>query len=490
MLSHSLWRTILGVAVALSILFYFLFMSTYQLTPQHISEKASDLEPASAPDPLPEFYPWTSVSSFPPLDHDTVKNATIEELCQYFPKDKLLEVQPVLKTGHGVISRARHSLNSTSACLDNVLIFSDLAEEIDGHAVTNVIADIPDKLIQSDDQLQPYRQLMALQSSGDLNDETMSSVEGWKTDKFKFLPSISRAWRMAPEKRWYVFYEGDTHVVWDTVFRMLANFDADVPHYFGSPSPGREGTWFANGGPGYIISRAAMRLLVAEDWDKKTGEWQGSKLAEKYWVDSLRDCCGDSLVGWALHEAGVDLKGIWPESNPHPLKGIPFHDRYWCQPVLSLHKSSEEDLDLLWRWQWERHTAFRPIIYRDIAQEYLDFTVKRRNDWDNGDWDAYRPAEDDPWKPDESIESCNTACLKAEGCFQWTYHLRKCWFVRSFREGRAKEPHLEEGNNPEDWTKEDQRYMSGWDTEKIRKWMEKRPCKEVQWVRPSTERIF
>lgn len=92
----------------------------------------------------------------------------------------------------------------------------------------------------------------------------MTGVEGWKTDKSKFLPSISRAWRMAPENRWFVFYEGDTHVVWDTAFRMMANFDADVPHYFGSPSPSRNGTWFANGGPGYIISRGAIGIRQLE----------------------------------------------------------------------------------------------------------------------------------------------------------------------------------------------------------------------------------
>lgn len=153
-------------------------------------------------------------------------------------------------------------------------------------------------------------------SRNDLTDRQITGKQGWELDKFKFLLSISRAWRMRPERRWYVFYEGDTFVVWDNVFRMLSNFDPDVPQYFGSPSPGREDngerTWFANGGPGYIISRAAMRSLVENDYDKSTGEYLGSKLTEQHWGDVLTDCCGDSVLGWSLWQAGVPLKGIWP----------------------------------------------------------------------------------------------------------------------------------------------------------------------------------
>lgn len=490
MLATPQWRTTLGFSVVFSFAIYFLLTSPSKL-PLKLGRLTSPrLRAELEHDPIPEFYTWTTVSAFPILDRATVGNTTNQDLCRYFPKDKLADIQPVLKIGHGVVGRARNSLNSTSACLDNILIFSDLQEEIDGHAVIDVIADIPMKLLEADNQTLPYRELVELQRIGKLSDRTLSGSEGWKTDKFKFLPSISRAWQMSPEKRWYVFYEGDTHIVWDTVFRLLANFDADVPLYFGSPSPGREGAWFGNGGPGYIISRGAMRKLVEYDWEKNTGEWLGSKLAEKYWADVLRDCCGDSLVGWALHEQGVSLSGLWPSFNPHPLAGIPFRSLYWCQPLLSLHKSSPQDLEQLWRWQWENHMPFRPITYSDIARKYFDFTVERRDDWDNGEWDAYEPAGDDPWQPNESANNCHNACVNAEDCFQWTYHLRRCWFVRSFRLGRAKEPHLEEDIDPKGWAMEDQRYMAGWDTAKIKKFMDDEPCREVQWIRPSTSRIF
>lgn len=161
---------------------------------------------------------------------------------------------------------------------------------------------------------------------------------------------------MSPEKQWYVFFEGDTYIVWDNVFRLLENFDADQPHYFGSPSPGRDGIWFANGGPGFILSRAAVRKLVRDDYTKD-GSYLGSRVSVKQWNETLVNCCGDSILGWALWEESLKLDGLWPMFNPHPPHGVPFSDLYWCQPVLTMHKPHEEDMHDLWRWEWQHRNA-------------------------------------------------------------------------------------------------------------------------------------
>ncbi|KAK4505060.1 hypothetical protein PRZ48_003023 [Zasmidium cellare] len=451
-----------------------------------VEEPVSETQPD--PQPQSDFYTWRTSTAYDLINNST--SLSQEEQCQHFPKHKLSKIQPVLKTGHQVLDRVRSSLQSTSACLDNLLIFSDFDEEFEGHTVIDVIADIPDHVLRSDNQTDSYFALREAASNRE-DAETMKAIEGWRLDKFKFLASISHAWKAAPEKRWYVFYEGDTYVVWDTVFRLLENFDADGEHYFGSPSPGRDGTWFANGGPGYIVSRGAMRKLVKGDWNHNTGEWLGSKLSEKYWADVLTDCCGDSILGWVLHDHGIDLKGLWPMFNPHPLHGVPFADLYWCQPVLSMHKSwYEEEIDL-WKWEWTQRQAHRPLLWRDIAISYFDLAnMTRKNDWDNAGWDAYPPAEDDPNEPHSSVEACSLACQEADGCFQWTYHLQRCSFVRSFRLGRAREPHVEEEKKDQEWTPEDKRYFAGWKTEHIQRWISERPCNEVQWVKPSIERIF
>lgn len=124
-------------------------------------------------------------------------------------------------------------------------------------------------------------------------------------------------------------------------------------------------------------------------------------------------------------------------------------------------------------------------MYRDLAISLMNLTsMAIRKDWDNADWDAFPPPlEGDPHA---SSHNCELACQANDECFQWNYHLRNCWFVRSFRLGNAKEPSREEGR----WSLEDQRFIAGWDSRKIQRWVDERPCDVVEWVRPSTERIF
>lgn len=303
----------------------------------------------------PEFYQWKTRSAFEPVKFGDWETASTRDLCASFPSFLLLsEVQPVLKTGHGVLEqRVRPQLNTSLACLDNLLTFSDVTEQFENLHMIDVLEDIPQELIDSDDQLEPYRRLQACVARGESDcGSVLERKEAWNMDKFKFLPMATRAWMMRPEKRWYVFFEADTMLWWDNIFRLVSNFNADVPLYFGSPSPGREGTWFAYGGGGFILSREAMRRLISQDWDSNTGEYLSSKLTELHWDTLLHDCCGDSVLGWALHEAGVNLDGLWPMYSPHPPHGVPFSDLYWCQPMLGMHKPSEVDVQGLFRWEY------------------------------------------------------------------------------------------------------------------------------------------
>lgn len=297
--------------------------------------------------PEPDYYDWHTRSAFNPVRVQDAANRSAKELCASFPSHLLESIQLVMKTGHGVLAaRVRPQLRSISACLTNPLIFSDLDEEFEGHDVIDVIADIPEYLREDCDQLQAYQNDTFINSNG-------SRQAGWVLDKWKFLPAVSRAWKMRPERRWYVFYEADTYVVWDSLFRLLAQYNPDIPHYFGSPSPGAHKSWMANGGPGFVLSREAMRRLVKDDWDPRTGEYLGTKLTERSWDQILHDCCGDSVLGWALWNVNVSLSGLWPMFNPHPPHGVPFSDAYWCQPIVTMHKPNIDAIAGLFRWQFE-----------------------------------------------------------------------------------------------------------------------------------------
>ena len=161
---------------------------------------------------------------------------------------------------------------------------------------------------------------------------------------------------MRPDREWYVFYEDDTYILWDNVFRLLDHYDPDLPFYFGSPSAGcrplGQLTWFGYGGAGYILSREAMRRLVKHDWDA-SGLYLGPKLQEAHWDRTLDVCCGDSLLGCVLAKEQVTLGGLYPMLTPHQPDQVPFSEQHWCQPALSMHKPSADDMRQLWRWEWE-----------------------------------------------------------------------------------------------------------------------------------------
>ncbi|PPJ59364.1 hypothetical protein CBER1_05801 [Cercospora berteroae] len=486
-MQRTIWQALLATTILGCLALFFLSSSPYSQS-RLLQQQQTSVDQVYEDDN--ESFQWKSKSAFRHVTKGTAKNARVEELCKSFPKEKLEYIQPVLKSGHGAMHRVREQLNSSAACLDNLLIFSDMDEEVAGRAVIDTIADIPQKLIDSDDQTLPYRRLKQYVINGTLDEADESKLPGWETDKFKFLPDVSRAWRISPDKKWYVFFEGDTYIVWDTLFRLLEHFNPDIPHYFGSPSPGRDGMWFANGGPGLILSRGAMQKLVQYDYTWRNMKYRGSKLAEKHWHETLVNCCGDSILGWALWEEAVKLEGLWPMFNPHPPHGVPFSELYWCQPVLSMHKPKDDIAERLWRWEWRERSMERPLLYRDLATSFYESfqSPSIRKDWDNADWDGFEPPKYQA--AHTSVERCQEACTKHNLCMQWTYHLKRCWFVRSFRLGQAKEPRVEDDRKDEKWLEEDKTYVAGWDTVKIKKWIEERPCTEVQWVKPSTERIF
>lgn len=342
----------------------------------HSKQQPPPRDPIENPRPLlddgpdrPKYHQWDTVSEFRPVSQDVSDATPIEELCRTFPRhltDHM--IQPVLKMGHNEKrDRVEAQLESVSACIDDLLVVSDAEETLYGHEVIDVIAELPAAYHFENDHFVNYTKIHNQYQKNDRepttnpNEEAPPTLDGWLLDKYKFLPMIERAWLLRPNKRWYFFYETDTYVVWDNVFRFLGNLDHDQPLYMGSPSPGRLATpgkpesltYFANGGPGFVLSRAAVKQLLARQ-SGRDGDFLEASLSRR-WMDLLRvDPCGDSVLGWALHNVGIHLSGYFPLFNPHPLHGVPFDEGHWCQPVLTMHKTKIEDMRPLWRWEHSR----------------------------------------------------------------------------------------------------------------------------------------
>ncbi|KAL7899597.1 glycosyltransferase family 31 protein [Trichoderma sp. SZMC 28014] len=490
LLNKRLIRIAIGVAAFLFVACGLLWRHQYdeEPVPKLLSE-----EPTPHIDETSGYYPFETVSDYDPVSLDP-SNKTTAELCATFPKHFLNLIQPVLKIGHSE-DRAKldAQLDSVSACFrpDELLIFSDLDERIRNHTAIDILANLPPKYY--DEEYNPdisgYLLQRKLKKNGklDKDKEATKKIDGWKIDKFKFLPQIERAWLLKPNRPFYFFYETDTYVVWDNVYRFLSTFDPDTPVYMGSPSPGRHDddrdikTFFANGGPGYALSRAAVKALIHRDVAPH-GQYNGPSITEQ-WLPLLQgECCGDSVVGWSLWNSGVALQGYWPMFNPHGLHGIPFSDLYWCQPIMTLHKTTPKDMVDVWKWEFGQRKHKRPLLYSDYWRFQRPGTSDTLENWDNGDWGAWKVG---PGEGVDSFEKCEEACTKDKTCVQWHWRGRdqsECVLSRDFRHGASREPEERDGK----WVD----FRSGWLKERIAKWRAERQCEVVEWVGPSITRIF
>ena len=355
-----------AIGILLTSLFFLTHVAHWELPiTSATGSKTWSLLPASeaAPGDKSPVYPFETTSAFYPVTHHDAATKSIQELCASFPNHLLQRIQPVLKMGHGEKrEQILAQLNTVSACFDaqELLLFSDMDETILGRHAIDVLANLPEAYRIDNPDFEPYDTLQQMLDSPGAYDRSKDPTigkNGWKLDKYKFLAEVERAWLMKPGRDWYVFYETDTYIVWDNMFRFLSTLDPAAPFYIGSPSPGREETWFANGGPGFVLSRGAMDKLLSRDRPLLEGPRSGSQFVAAppltlRGMDLVKgDCCGDSVLGWMLWEAKVPLSGFFPLFNTYPVHGIPYTERSWCQPVITMHKSTPEDMLALWRWE-------------------------------------------------------------------------------------------------------------------------------------------
>lgn len=456
----------------------------------------------------PDYFSTTSSFSPAVVDHPSSKS--IDELCVTFPKHLLKTIQPVLKMGHSENgAKVEAQFQSVSACFEkeDLLIFSDLGETINGRYVIDILADLPASYYIDNPDWTNYVWLKEMKANGTLDSDAaaMKRINGWILDKYKFLPMVERAWKTKPGKAFYIFFETDTlvqtcpsiiftdfnsYIFWDNMFRFLQTFDPDEAIYMGSPSPGREQeredrdnikTFFANGGPGFVLSRGAIKALLHRRVDANE-QYIELPLTEK-WLPNLRgECCGDSAIGWALWNISIPLQGYWPMFNPHPLHGIPFSDLYWCQPPLTLHKTKPEDMKNLWKWEFGQRELGRPLLYADLWRFHHPGQPSYIDNWDNGSWDGWDAPED---AGIDSPEACESFCLDFKNCVQWSWrnNEKKCIAMRSIRYGEK----LVKGNGSQF---EAVGIKAGWIVDRVEQFRKDKRCEVAQWVGPSVQRIF
>lgn len=274
------------------------------------------------------------------------------------------ETLVILRTGSTEIKdRFPVHAKTTLRCYPHCLVFSDLEEEFAGEHIIDALESVSPEIKAKHDDFALYRRLkqhgraafdpseLSGSDSKVANPTGEQSNPGWKLDKWKFLPMMNRTIYEYPHMKWYVFVEADTYILWSMLLRYLATLDPSKPYYGGDElSVGDDK--FAHGGTGFIVSRPALRAVVAFYATHKTE------------VEALVDGhgAGDCVLGKVFLDAGVPMTDMFPiMQGNHPglvPYGIP-NDysvpeepwMVWCSPTVSYHHMSVSDVGRLWQFE-------------------------------------------------------------------------------------------------------------------------------------------
>ncbi|KAG6001578.1 hypothetical protein E4U54_001043 [Claviceps lovelessii] len=398
--------------------------------------------------------------------------------CASFPNTS--RVLTIMKTGASeAYSRLPTQLMTTLKCLPDFFFFSDMKQKIAGYTVLDSLDTVLDNIKQSNADFELYlRQQKCQVDQGECNKHFDTAKQGWNLDKYKNIHMAEKAYKMRPDFDWYLFVDADTYVVYATMMEWLNHLDPKKPHYIGSVAYLGQ-LPFGHGGSGYLVSQAAMHAM-----------FHGKENVANKWDDATQHtCCGDAMFSQALKdETGIEVVNAWPVINGEKPHTIPYADDEWCQPITTMHHVSAEEVSELYAFEKERNFT-QPLRIKDLFHKFVGSTLtESRSDWDNlsdnvyllntsmadyGDNELGRAKKDGlsdleavAWR---SFDDCKKACLSLDNCFQFRYQNYICAISHRILHGRPSRPEKDDSK----------RYMSGWNLEKISKWVkEKGECDE------------
>jgi hypothetical protein len=384
--------------------------------------------------------------------------------CSPFTSGVMDDITIVLKLGAGEVAKKLPAyLNRLGRCKQDLLIFSDRKEQRNGFDIHDALANLRPEYRYHNPDFDIYDRIQASTGPAD------KTEDGWRLDKYKFLPMMELTAHMRPDSRWFVFVELDTYVNWDNLYRFLLNFNPKQPHYFGSPIWPSDRPIFAHGGTGYVLSRGALSKLVARG--RMFAENQNFPGTHLFGKDVSKQCCGDEILGQVLKECGVSLRGYWPMFNGEKPTTVRFDHEQWCEVVLTMHHLFDDDFIAMQRWEDERPHPARPLTFEELFGFIEHLLTSQTDDWSNMSEDVTL-ANGDPAAI--SFDTCFAACLKDPKCMQYEHFGATCRLSHSIRLGHE---HLPEGATK--WT-------SGWVKNRIDAFKAARsPCHGAHFVHPN-----
>lgn len=392
--------------------------------------------------------------------------------CQKLPGGE--DVVVVMRTGATEIrDKLPVHLKTTLQCYNDYVLMSDYAEEFEGEKVHDLLAGVDDRVKDTHPDFELYRRLRengrdtldGSELSGAVSQDSGAigkiDNQGWRLDKWKFLPMALRTMELRPEKKWYVFVEPDTYLVWSNLLDWLKKLDPEEPAYYGSEVQIGEDV-FAHGGSAFVVSNPGLKR-VADMYQQEPDPWHD--LTSIHWA-------GDCILGKALLETGTPLTWSWPMfqgGNPQTMdykedKGDA--RRLWCAPAISYHHLSPSEIQDMFNFeqQWLRQTVngrqrtSKPVSHRqrerlrlhhqDVFRHYvLPNVTQQRMDWNNASPDLRAGTQN------ATLDDCRIMCERDATCVQYSKTDMGCYFSNEAKMGQSAEG-----------------VQSGWLEERVQAW--------------------
>lgn len=265
----------------------------------------------------------------------------------------------VMKTGSTELeAKLPIHFETSFQCYPNYIIFSDYAENFQGHVIIDALTDVSPEIQQDNPDFALWRRLKK-HGRAALDRDELSGPEavlasptgrranaGWKLDKWKFLPMANQTLHLYPDMKWYLFVETDTHVFWSTALAYLHSLDHKERWYIGAQMQ-IGSVYFAHGGSAFAMSRAGLEALV-ETFVRFPGAWED--YTQKHWA-------GDCVLGRAVSES-TNLTWAWPifdgdKPGVTDYTRFDYDKREYCYPTISGHHVSPAEIEDL--WYFEQH---------------------------------------------------------------------------------------------------------------------------------------
>ncbi|CAI6097048.1 unnamed protein product [Clonostachys chloroleuca] len=424
----------------------------------HISDTSpasDDLRHAISPSPSSAPAPQ-QISGMPPVP----TRVPTKGPCEGFPDTS--KILLIMKTGASeLFARIPTQLLMNLRCVSDFLIFGDMEQTVAGYHVQDSLDEVREEARANNPDFDLYfrqKNCASDQETCNRNTNDNTAAQAWNPDKYKNIHIAEKTWRQRPNYDWYLYVDADTYVAWPTVVEWLQRVNPKEQWYIGSVAFLGDFP-FAHGGSGYLLSQATMKSF----FDGKTD------VSKEWDLDARIACCV--------------VNGEKPSM-------MSYGKAQWCQPIVTMHHVSSEEVTGLHEFEIERDFT-SPLRFRDLYHRFIEQLLEdKREGWDNLSEDVFylyeKAREYSDWQLQRTkkgglssiereahlgFDQCQRACHNDPGCFQFRLNQGICAMSNSIKHGRPRKPE----------TKDDE-WLSGWDVPKINRWVQDNSnCGKITW---------